>query len=231
MASVTYCPAASAQQPCLTPQSRRQIAASCNLRLTSNVRPHEIQGCESMKLPRALSEAGLNTSLAVNPLRGRASSSVSQAASARAARPLAVSARSRWLDAGKHSAAVPSLVAHGVESSVCNRGNLRSRQAEPSVVLRGPVPSVGHRGVTEVSGLAVSKQPWFSSALRSCVAPGAAGRAATSFARGGGFGLFSSSATQRTIRAGRVSRGARPNPSIERDAQRLAPLVAPHVKR
>ncbi len=25
---------------CLTPQSKRQIAASCNLRLTSNVRPH-----------------------------------------------------------------------------------------------------------------------------------------------------------------------------------------------
>jgi hypothetical protein len=38
LACVPRYPAAPAQQPCLTPQSRRQIAASCNLRLTSNVR-------------------------------------------------------------------------------------------------------------------------------------------------------------------------------------------------
>jgi len=197
----------------------------------SNVRPHEIQDCESMKLPRALSEVALNTRLAGNPLRGRASSSVSQAASARAARPLAVSALSRWFDAGKHSAAVPSLVAHGVESSVCNRGGQRSRQTEPTVVLRGVVPSVGHREFAEVGGRAVSQRLWFSSVLRSCAAPGAAGRAATSFARGGGFGLFASGTTQRTMRAGCVYRSARPNPSIERDVQGLSPLAAPHVKR
>jgi len=184
-----------------------------------------------MKLPRALSEAGLNTCLAVNPMYGRASSSVGQAAPARAARPLAVSAPSRWLDTGKHSAAMPSLSAHGVESSVCNQGNPPSRQAEPSVVLRGVVPSVGHREVVEVSSLAVMQKPWFSSALRSSSAPGAAGRAATSFARGGGFGLLAGTTTQRTMRAGYVYRSARPNPSIERDVQGLSPLAAPHVKR
>ena len=48
-------------------------------------------------------------------------------------------------------------------------------------------------------------------ALRSSAKP-KAGRAATSFARGGGFGLFASGATQRTMRAGRVPLGARSNP-------------------
>ena len=34
----------------LTPQSRRQIAASCNLRLTSNVRPRVMLGCITVPL-------------------------------------------------------------------------------------------------------------------------------------------------------------------------------------
>jgi hypothetical protein len=56
------------------------------------------------------------------------------------------------------------------------------------------------------------RQPWFSSALRSSAAPIAAGRAATSFARGGGFGLLASGATQCNMRAVRVPSGARSNP-------------------
>ncbi len=197
----------------------------------SNVRPHEIQGCESMKLPRALSEAGLKTCLAVNPMHSRASSSVGQAESARAARPLAVNAPSRWFDAGKHSAAVPSLVALGLGSSACNRGSHPSRQAEPSVVVLGAVPSASHRGGAEVSSPSVGQQGAFSLALRSSAAPGAAGRAATSFARGGGCGLFAGGTTQRTMRAGCLHRSVRPNPSIERDVQGLSPSAAPHVKR
>jgi len=184
-----------------------------------------------MKLPRALSEAGLNTCWAVNPTHGRARSLVGHSASARAARPLAVSAPSQWFETGRHSHAEPSLSAFEVEGSVGNRSNQPNRQAEPSVVLRGVVPSAGCRGVARVSGLAVSQRPRFSAALRSSATPGTAGRAATSFARGGGFGLFVSRATQRTMRACRVPRDARPNPSIERDVQRLAPLAAPHVKR
>jgi len=184
-----------------------------------------------MKLPSALSEAGLNTFWAVNPMCGRANSSVGYSASARAARPLAVSALSQGFETGRHSHAEPSFFASEVEGSAWIRSNQANRQTEPSVVLRGVVPSASCRGVASVSGLSDSQQPWFSSALRSSAAPGAAGRAATSSARGGCFGLLAGGATQRTMRAGRVHRSVRPNPSIERDVQELSLLAAPHVKR
>ncbi len=35
---------------CLTPRSKRQIAASCNLRLTSNVRPRAMSSCATVPL-------------------------------------------------------------------------------------------------------------------------------------------------------------------------------------
>jgi len=63
----------------------------------------------------------------------------------------------------------------------------------------------------------------FSSVRRSCspasrwsARQGGSGRAATSSARGGGFGLFAGGATQRTMRAGSVLLGALPNHSINR---------------
>jgi len=45
---------------------------------------------------------------------------------------------------------------------------------------------------------------------------GSLGRAATSFARGGGFGLLACGVTQRTMHAGSVPLGALPNHSINR---------------
>ena len=63
----------------------------------------------------------------------------------------------------------------------------------------------------------------FSSVRRSCSSasrwsarPGCSGSAATSFARGGGFGLLAGVTTQRTMRAGSVLLGALPNHSINR---------------
>lgn len=44
---------------------------------------------------------------------------------------------------------------------------------------------------------------WLSPALRSSAAPSAAGRTATSFARGGGFGLLAASTAQRKFKADR----------------------------
>ena len=58
--------------------------------------------------------------------------------------------------------------------------------------------------------------PSYSSASRWSAKLGPSGRAATSFARGGGFGLFASSVTQRTMHAGSVPLGALPNHSINR---------------
>jgi hypothetical protein len=65
-----------------------------------------------------------------------------------------------------------------------------------------------------------------SLALRRCVRPRVAGRAGTSFARAGGFGLLASSATQRTMRAGLELLSPRSNPSFEG-----TPNGAPQFKR
>ena len=67
----------------------------------------------------------------------------------------------------------------------------------------------------EVNAFA-SVQPSFSSASRRSARQGCSGCAATSFARGAGFGLLASCTTQRTMRAGSVPLGALPNPSINR---------------
>jgi len=58
--------------------------------------------------------------------------------------------------------------------------------------------------------------PSYSSASRRSARQGCSGRAATSFARGGGFGLFAGGGTQRTMLAGSVPLGALPNHSINR---------------
>ena len=78
-------------------------------------------------------------------------------------------------------------------------------------------------------------------ALRSGAKPNTRGRAATSFARGGGFGLFAGGTTQRAMLAGFVPQSALPNPSIERTnnggssltafAYAQPPLFASHLKR
>ena len=75
-----------------------------------------------------------------------------------------------------------------------------------------------------------SLPPRHSWASRRSASPNRSGRAATSFARGGGFGLFASGATQRTMRAGSVPLGALPNPSIELTCPGK-PGHAAHVKR
>jgi hypothetical protein len=67
-------------------------------------------------------------------------------------------------------------------------------------------------------------------ALRSSAKPNTRVGAATSFARGGGFGLLASVATQRTMRAGRVPLGARSNPSINRTSPGK-PGAAGYLKR
>ena len=81
----------------------------------------------------------------------------------------------------------------------------------------------------EVNAFA-SVQPSFSSASRRSARQGCSGWAATSFARGAGFGLLASCTTQRTMRAGSVPLGALPNPSINRTSPGK-PVAASHVKR
>ena len=86
-----------------------------------------------------------------------------------------------------------------------------------------------------------SVQPSLSYASRRSARQGCSGRAATSFARGGGFGLFAGGVTQRTMHAGSVPQSALPNPSIERTnnggssftafANAQPPLFASHLKR
>ena len=119
----------------------------------------------------------------------------------RAVRPLAASA-------------LPQLF--GAGSSLCTEPALSSeekvRLPAHSFLERTKSPMLGKALVAlgEVTAYSVQMQ-----ALRSSAKPNA-GRAATSFARGGGFGLFAGGATQRTMLAGSVLLGALPNPSINR---------------
>ena len=164
----------------------------------------------SMKVQRALSGRGSNarTSEAVNLSYGRAKSPKSQAASARAVRPLAASAPPERLDADSH------------------------RSTEPSLGSEEKVIWVAH-------SFTGRKKP--IQALRRSAKPNTRGRAATSFARGGGIGGFACGVTQRTMHAGRVPQSALPNPSIERTnnggsslrafANAQPPLFASHLKR
>ena len=140
-----------------------------------------MQNRELMNVQHALSGRHSNacTSQAVNPPQSRASSSKFVAASARAVRPLAASAR---------------LEQFGKSSGLC---------AEPSFgIAEKKACSRAH------SFLPDKKNPMFGKAQ---VTP--------------------REVIQRKIRAGCAAQAAMPNPSIERDVQRLAPLAAPHVKR
>ena len=94
------------------------------------------------------------------------------------------------------------------------------RQADPSSLQ--VVPSLHAENAKESVCL--------SAALRQGAALGCAGRAATSFARGGGFGLLAAGATQHTMHAGTVPLGALPNLSIERTCPGK-PGHASHLKR
>jgi hypothetical protein len=80
-----------------------------------------------------------------------------------------------------------------------------------------------------------------SLAQRMCARPGVAGRAGTSYARAGGFGLFAGGITQRNSRAGVVLLLQRPNTSVKGThngglglfafATAQPPLCAPYLKR
>ena len=139
---------------------------------------------------------------------GGALSLLTQATSARAVRPasLAASARPEHIEAVAGSASAraarplasgarPVRFVAGARSAVA-----ASFQAEGSV----------HRFI---KGQFRSR---YSEALRGSAALEMRGRAGTSFARAGGFSLFASGATQRTMHAGCVLLWARPNPSVER---------------
>jgi hypothetical protein len=149
-------------------------------------------------------------------------------ASARAARPLA-------------SGALPEVLAGGVcrKSLVFRETGLSefcgSRSAASSA-FAGRGGGRKNPGFSKARLYVIKTQ-----ALRRSAKPNTKGRAATSFARGGGFGLLASGATQRKMRAGRVLFGARSNPSIEGTsnggprlhsfAGAVPPLLAPHLKR
>ena len=164
--------------------------------------PTNVQCTLSSRLSNA------RTSSAATATEGRASAKKVESASARAVRPLAASARPQRFVAASCLRSEPAL---GVEEEVW---------------------------LPELSGLDQPKNPMFGQ-VTACSEPIQAlprsakpntGRAATSFACGGGFGLLASRATQRPIQAGSVPH-ALPNPSIEGDVQGLSPSAAPHVKR
>jgi len=137
-------------------------------------------------------------------------------ANERAVRPLAASARLEWLGTGSTLCAEPAvtseekafLVAHSFLECTKN-----------------PMFGKAQLSLCEVTACSKQKQ-----ALRRSAKPNTRGRAATSFARGGGFGLFAVGATQRTMLAGCVPQSALPNPSIERTCPGK-PGQASHLKR
>jgi hypothetical protein len=164
---------------------------------------------------RALSEAHPNTRSLGSEPHGKAVYSVGRPASARAARPLAVSAPARWLAAGASLYAEPAL---GQEETGFAASQSLLGQAQNSMFGKAQVE------LGQVTACSEQRQ-----ALRSGAKPNA-GRAATSFARGGGFDLLASGVTQRTMRAGCVPQNALPNPSIERTSPGK-PGAASHLKR
>jgi len=132
-----------------------------------------------------------------------------------AVRPLAASARPEWFVAGSVLCAEPALSS---EENAC-------WVAHSFLETKHPMLGKARVELCEVTACSMPIQ-----AMRSSAKPNARGRAATSFARGGGFGLFSSSTTQRTMRAGCVPQRALPNPSIERTSPGK-PGAASHLKR
>ena len=119
----------------------------------------------------------------------------------RAVRPLAASALPQWFGAGASLCTEPAL---GCGEKVCLPVH--------SFLESTMNPMFGKARVALGAVTACSVQ---TQALRGSVKPNT-GCAATSFARGGGFGLFACGATQRTMHAGSVPHGALPNHSINR---------------
>ena len=139
-------------------------------------------------------------------------------AAAQAVRPSAASARPHWFVAGSALRPEP---AWGIEENAC--------WVAHCILERDDKPMFGKARVVLCKVTACSEP---RQALRRSTKPNTRGRAGTSCfaARAGGVRLLASDTTQRTMQAGSAPH-AMPNPSIERDAQRLAPLGAPHVKR
>ena len=115
---------------------------------------------------------------------------------ARAVRPLAASARPKQL---------------GTASSLCAEPAFGAEQGAywPALgfLVRFKNPMFGKALVAPSTVSGRSEQ---MHALRRSAKPNTRGRAATSFARGGGFGLLAGSTTQRTMRAGSVPQCALP---------------------
>jgi hypothetical protein len=165
-----------------------------------------------MNVQRAWSGERSNacTGQAADPKHGRAKSPKSLSASARAVRPasLAASARSKLFEAASGLCSEPAL----------RRGEEGTKNSMSSQALAA---------LCEVTVCSEQIQ-----ALRGSAKPNTRGRAGTSCcaARAGGVRLLAGSATQRTMRAGRVPQSALPNPSIER-TRPGKPGRASHVKR
>ena len=119
----------------------------------------------------------------------------------RAVRPLAASALPQWLVASTNLCSAPALSS---EEKVCLPahsflGGLKNSMFGKARVALGAVTACS----VQIQALRGSAKP-------------NTGRAATSFARGGGFGSLAGGATQRTMPAGSVLLGALPNHSINR---------------
>ena len=150
-----------------------------------------------MNVQRALSSwhSNARTSHVAAVAEGRARAPKFESASARAVRPLAASARSQRFVACSGLCAEPSF--HIEEKACLPRHSFLEQPKRP---MLGQVTA--------------SSKPM--QALRRSAKPNTRGRAATSFARGGGFGLFAGGVTQRTMHAGCVPQSAMPNHSINR---------------
>ncbi len=135
---------------------------------------------------------------------------------ARAVRPLAASARPKCFGAGCVRCAEPAL---SIEQIACLPAHN---------LLKGVKKPMFGKAVLALRGDTAFSEK--TRALRRSAKPNTRGCAATSFARGGGFGLFSAGATQRTMRAGSVPQGALPNPSINRTSSGK-PAAACYLKR
>ena len=173
-----------------------------------------------MYVQRALSgqHSNARASHAATATEGRATEPKALAASARAVRPasLAASARTEPLEAGTQSTFGAAL-------------ETQDEQAQPVQGRSVSFLSVAHRKKVSMGSRRLGL-PLQMQALRRSAKPNTTSRAATSYARGGGFGLFASGATQRTMRAGCVPQSALPNPSIERTFSGK-PENASHLKR
>ena len=98
------------------------------------------------------------------------------------------------------------------------------RAARPLASGARPVALVGGSGCKATSSFEVGIQPQGRAALRGSLIP------VCKEERVGGFGLFAGCATQRTMHAGCVLLGVRPNPSVERTCPGK-PGQASHLKR